>query len=89
MKALLAHPEATITYEATIPGYEYCTWITYKIMAYDNAGNNATRNNNGYYYKYHVIPEFPSATMLTLLMLTKLIATILLKKKGKTKPQLP
>ena len=80
---------STNTYQATIPGYENCTWISYKIIAYDNAGNNATRDNNGYYYKYHVIPEFPSTTILTLLMLTTLIATILLKKKRKTKLQLP
>jgi len=36
-----------------------------------------------------VIPEFPSTTMLTILMLTTLIATIPLKKKRKTKLQLP
>jgi hypothetical protein len=36
-----------------------------------------------------VIPEFPSAMILTLLTLTTLIATVLLKKKRKTKPQLP
>jgi len=34
-----------------------------------------------------VMPEFPSATILTLLMLTSLIVTILLKKKRKTKAQ--
>jgi parallel beta-helix repeat protein len=79
----------TITYEATIPGYENCTWITYKIVAYDKAENNATKDNNGYNYKYHVIPELPSTAILPLLMLTTLIATVLLKKKRKTKPQLP
>jgi len=35
-----------------------------------------------------VIPEFPSATILPLFMLTTLIATILLKKKRKAKSQL-
>jgi len=78
-----------ITYKATIRGYEKCTWITYKIVAYDNAGNNATKDNNGYGYKYHVIPEYPLTMMLTMLILTTSIATILLKKKGKAKPQLP
>ena len=87
MTALPAPSDTTITYEATIPGYENCTWISYKIIAYDNAGNNATQDNNGYYYKYHVIPEFPSATILTLLMLAVLIATILLKRKRKPKRQ--
>jgi len=37
----------------------------------------------------HVIPEFPSTIILPLFTLTTLIATILLKKKRKTKPQLP
>jgi parallel beta-helix repeat protein len=45
------------TYQATIPGYDGCTWVTYKITAYDNAGNNATKDNNGQYYKYHVIQD--------------------------------
>ncbi len=49
------------TYQATIPGYENCTWVTYKIVVYDNAGNNATKSNNGYDYTYNVIPEFPPA----------------------------
>ena len=78
-----------ITYEATIQGCENCTWVTYKIVAYDNAANNATKDNLGYYYKYHVIPEFPSTTILPPLMLTTLIVTVLLKKKNKTKLQLP
>jgi len=89
MTALPIPSDTTITYEATIPGYENCAWITYKIVAYDKAGNNATRDNNGYFYKYHVIPEFPTTIMLTLLMLTTLIATILLKKRRKTKHQPP
>jgi len=37
----------------------------------------------------HVIPEFPSTIIPPLLMLTTLIATILQKKKRKTKTQLP
>lgn len=64
---------------ATIPGYGYCTWVSYKIVAYDNAGNNATKDNLGYYYQYHVIPEYPSTLILALFLLTTLIATILRK----------
>jgi len=81
--------DTTVTYEATIPGHENCTWITYKIVAYDKAGNNQTKDNEGYGYKYHVIPEFPSITLLLVLTLTTFIATILLKKRKKTKLQLP
>ena len=35
----------------------------------------------------NIVPEFPTTIMLTLFMLTTLIATILLKKRRKTKPQ--
>jgi parallel beta-helix repeat protein len=76
-----------ITYEATIQGYENCTWVTYKIIAYDNAGNNATKDNNGYGYQYHVIPEFPSTLVFVLFILTTLIVTLFWKTKRKQ--QLP
>jgi hypothetical protein len=83
MTALPIPSDSWITYEATIKGYENCTWITYKIIAYDNAGNNATKDNNGYDYQYHVIPEFPSMPILILLILTTLITTTLWKTKRK------
>ncbi|MEM3088624.1 MAG: hypothetical protein QXP20_05885, partial [Candidatus Bathyarchaeia archaeon] len=73
---------AANTYQATIPGYGNCTWITYKIVAYDNAGNNATKDNLGYYYKYHVIPEYPSTTLaLTILILATLTTIWKAKRK--------
>jgi parallel beta-helix repeat protein len=77
----------TVTYEATILGYENCTWITYKIIAFDNARNNATKDNNGYFYKYHVIPEFPSSVALLgfLVLITTLIVFIQKKHHPKTK----
>jgi parallel beta-helix repeat protein len=75
--------DQTITYEATIPGYQNCTWVTYKIIAYDNAGNNATKDNNGFYYKYHVIPEYPTVTILTIPLLSTTLIIILIKKKFK------
>jgi parallel beta-helix repeat protein len=69
------------TYQTTIPGYENCTWVTYKIVAYDNTGNNATKDNLGYYYKYHVIPEFPSVLILPLFMFAALLTVIVYRKK--------
>lgn len=77
---------AANTYTATIQGREYCTWVTYKIVAYDNAENNATKNNNGFNYQYHVIPEIPSTTLdLAILMLTTLITATTRKTKRKHK----
>ena len=69
------------TYQTTIPGYENCTWITYKIVAYDTAENQAVNDNNGYYYKYYVIPEFPSTILLPLFMLLSMLATVFTKKR--------
>jgi parallel beta-helix repeat protein len=77
MTALPIPSDTWITYEATIQGYGNCTWVTYKIVAYDNAGNNATKDNNGYGYQYHVIPEYPSAIILTISILTTTILLIL------------
>lgn len=69
------------TYQATIPGYGNCTWITYKIIAYDNAENQATDNNTGQYYIYHVIPEYYSTTILPLLTIATLLAVLLHERK--------
>lgn len=67
---------------ATIPGYGNCTWVTYKIVAYDNAENMAVEENNSYYYQYHVIPEFSSIMLLlVMLILAPLTATIAKKNK--------
>ncbi|MEM2971436.1 MAG: right-handed parallel beta-helix repeat-containing protein [Candidatus Bathyarchaeia archaeon] len=89
MTALPIPSDTTITYEATIPGYEYCTWVSYKIVAYDNAGTNATKDNLGYYYKYHVIPEFPSAIIMPLFLTSILLIAIFSKGKQKPKPKTP
>jgi hypothetical protein len=54
------------------------------IVAYDNAGNYMIEDNNGQYYIYTVIPEFPS-TMIPLLfiLLATLTAVFLSKKREK------
>ena len=79
MTALPVPSGTAVTYEATIPGYGNCTWITYKIIAYDNSGNNATKDNNDFYYKYHVIPEFP--LIITLLLMLIVISIIVPVKR--------
>jgi predicted GH43/DUF377 family glycosyl hydrolase len=76
---------STNTYQAIIPGCENCTWITYRIIAYNNAGNQTTKDNNGYGYKYHIIPEFTSPLILPLLTSATLTGMVFLKKKKKLK----
>jgi len=71
---------STNTYQAVIPGYENCTWVTYEIIAYDNQGNQAINNELGYYYSYHVIVEFSST--LQLLMTLTLLTLALAKMKN-------
>jgi nitrous oxidase accessory protein len=75
---------ATSSYEVEVPEQQPGTVVKYKIIAYDNAGNSVTKDNNGYYYTYQVIPEFPSMVALVVFLLTTLIATALLITKRKS-----
>ncbi|UCC58327.1 MAG: DUF362 domain-containing protein [Candidatus Bathyarchaeum sp.] len=71
-------------YEATIPGQPAETWVKFKIVAYNNAGNNATRDGTEPYYTYQAIPEFPSVHILLIIftITTLLIIIILYKRKS-------
>ncbi|MEM3729049.1 MAG: NosD domain-containing protein [Candidatus Bathyarchaeia archaeon] len=71
------------TFQVTIPGYGNCTWVTYKIIAYDKAGNMAVNDNNGYYYQYYVISEYPSTIIIALFITSTLIATAFGKRRLK------
>jgi hypothetical protein len=51
-------------YNATIPGQPQGTYVRFKIVAYDKAGNNATREGTEPYWAYQVVPEFPSIIIL-------------------------
>jgi len=75
------------TYQAKIGGYENCTWVRYKITSYDNAENHAVNDNQGYYYVYHVVPEFPSALVLSLFMILTMLAVTFAKKRICQKPR--
>jgi hypothetical protein len=72
---------ANTLYQTTIPGQENSTWVTYKIMAYDNNGNQATDDNHGYSYSYHVIPEFPTLISMLLAFLILTLAVMIYKRK--------
>lgn len=73
------------TYQATIPGQEHNTWVSYKIIAYDNAENNATKDNLGYNYEYQVSPEFPSFISLLLFMILSAATIVFAEKKAARK----
>jgi hypothetical protein len=71
------------SYSAVIPGHDNCTWITYKIVAYDNRGNKAVDDADGFFYAYHVIPEFPLSMILPLFVLGTLLAFIVSREASK------
>jgi len=80
----------TIPHELVLP--PYIVKVNGTEVEYETIYENYTEGISIIYFAYEhsrlevrVMPEFPSATMLTLLMLTSLIATILLEKKRKPK----
>jgi hypothetical protein len=78
------------TADIVIPGQSQSCNVIYKVEAYsypytiDNVTNSqgdyVTNDNAGQYYIYHVVPEFPSTLILTLLVLATLFAAIAYKR---------
>jgi len=68
-------------WNATIPGFPYCTTVNYTIIAEDNVGNRITSEELAYALQYHVVPEFPSYIALLLLMAAPLIMLALHRSK--------
>lgn len=79
--------EGTGLWDGIIPGFDNCTWVSYKIQAYNDKGDYFEQDNAGGYYTYHVIPEFPQTIILPLLMIISLLAIVLGKKLQWTKTQ--
>ena len=76
--------QTTMLYQAIIQIQQPNVEVEYMIKAYDNAGNIAIGDNNGQYYTYTVIPEFPSApTLLLAIIITSFIVIISKRKTAK------
>jgi len=71
---------ATSLYETTMPGQPAGTLVKYKIVAYDNAENQATYDNAGQYFVYTVVPEFPPIIILPLFALLTILAIVLARR---------
>jgi hypothetical protein len=67
---------------ATIPGQPYGTYVRFRIVAYDNMGNNATRDGTEPYFVYQVVPEFQPNLSVLLLMALSVSAILCTKKKA-------
>ena len=75
------HNLTSSLYNATIPGQPQGTYVRFKIVAYDKAGNNRTRDGTEPYCTYQVIPEFPSISMLSLLMVLATLIILYVRKR--------
>jgi hypothetical protein len=75
---------STGLYEATIPGQVAGAWVKFKIVAYDNAGNDAAIDGTEPYCTYQVIPEFQSFLIPLLFMISTILAVMLHKKTRST-----
>jgi len=69
----------SVSYYHTIPGQPNCTWVYFRVVAYDYAWNIASRDGEAPYCPYHVVPEFPSITLMLVLTIASLLATALTK----------
>jgi len=79
--ALMSYNSTSRLYYATILGQSEETYVKYKIVAYDNAGNMAVEDNAGQYYTYTVIPEFPSILILPLFIIVTLLVAIVYRRE--------
>jgi parallel beta-helix repeat protein len=68
-------------YEANIPGQEYGKTVRFKIEAFDNAGNNQTRDGVETYCVYPIVPELALPFAFVTFIITTLLSTIILNKK--------
>jgi hypothetical protein len=74
-------------YEAIIPEQQENTLVKYTIAAFDNAENYNAEDNNGQYYVYEVVPEFPSWIILPLVLTSTLLVILCRRKLTKTPSQ--
>jgi len=73
--------QSTSLYEATIPSQLAETTVKFKIIAFDNVENNATRDAPEQYCTYQVIPEFLSSIILPLFMILTTLVILYAKKR--------
>jgi hypothetical protein len=73
-------------YSGTIPAQPYGTWIKYKIIAIDNAGNPTIKDHAGEGYMYNVVPEF-SSVWLVFTAFVILTASLVIACKKRLRPK--
>jgi len=58
VESQMALNAATGLYDCMVPGQQANARVEYRILAYDNAGNEKIGDNQGQYYVYTVVPEY-------------------------------
>jgi hypothetical protein len=71
----------SVSYYGVIPNQSNDTSVNFRVTATDYAWNTATRDGEPPYSPYQVVPEFPSMTLVLLLAMLLLSATILARKR--------
>jgi hypothetical protein len=74
-----------LSFNATIPGQPSGTRVRFRIIAYDFAGNSATKDGVTDATTYLVVPEFPSFLVIPLFMIATLLAVIVYRRKHSSK----
>jgi len=74
-------------YTGEIPGFLECTWVSYKITAYDKADNEAVEDKAGGYYGYHVVPEFPTWTAILATLCIVSVVLMFFKRRIQNHPK--
>jgi uncharacterized protein YvpB len=70
---LMSYNSTAQLYYATIPGQPVGTHVSFKVVAYDKVGNNATEDGTEY-SAYTVVPEFSFASvMITIMSITAVL----------------
>jgi len=75
----MGYNSSTLLYEAAIPSFLQGTFVKYKMVAYDIAGNSASDDNSGQYYVYEVVPELSLLVIFALFLLSTLFFIIVMK----------
>jgi hypothetical protein len=68
----------SLSYFATIPGQTLGTNVSFRVVAWDYAGHDATSIDGT---PYTVVPEFPSTMILSLFMIAALFAVIAYRRR--------
>jgi len=69
-----------LEYYGFIPEYQGGTFVSYRIIAIDRAGNQEVRDHAGNYYTYTVISEFSSSITLAILVVSTLLTALIMRQ---------